>query len=90
MPGHNNIFSRGRGCQKCLGSGYSGRVGIHEVLTMTPELKRNILSRLGERQIKDIGRREGMRTMREDAMAKAAKGLTTLEEVVRVTAADEK
>jgi type II secretory ATPase GspE/PulE/Tfp pilus assembly ATPase PilB-like protein len=64
-------------------------VGIHEVLLLTPTVRRNILTRAGELQIKAVGRREGMRTMREDALAKAAQGLTSLEEVVRVTAADE-
>jgi type IV pilus assembly protein PilB len=89
IPGKDEIFFRGRGCPACSGSGYSGRVGIHEVLLLTPTVRRNILTRAGELQIKAVGRREGMRTMREDALAKAAQGLTSLEEVVRVTAADE-
>jgi type IV pilus assembly protein PilB len=89
LPGKDDVFFRGRGCPACLGLGYSGRVGIHEVLPLTPTVRRSILARVGELQIKAVGRTEGMRTMREDALAKAAQGLTSLEEVVRVTAADE-
>jgi type II secretory ATPase GspE/PulE/Tfp pilus assembly ATPase PilB-like protein len=72
-----------------LSSGYSGRVGISEVLILSPEVKERILERVGEVKIKEIGRQEGMRTMREDAMTKALAGLTSLEEVLRVTAPDE-
>jgi type IV pilus assembly protein PilB len=89
IPGKDNIFYRGKGCPACSGLGYAGRVGIHEILPLTPTIRRSILSRVGELQIKAVGRSEGMRTMREDALAKAAQGLTSLEEVVRVTAADE-
>ena len=90
LPGKNPTFFRGKGCAQCLKSGYSGRVGIHEVLPMSAAVKKLILARAGEIQIKAMGHAEGMRTMREDALAKAAKGLTSLEEVVRVTAQDEK
>ncbi len=89
LPGKDPTFFRGKGCSQCLKTGFAGRVGIHEVLPMTLALKKLILSRSGEIQIKAEGRREGMRTMREDALAKAAKGFTSLEEVVRVTAQDE-
>ncbi|MFA5260360.1 MAG: ATPase, T2SS/T4P/T4SS family [Candidatus Omnitrophota bacterium] len=80
---------RGKGCKSCLKSGYSGRVGIAEVLVLTPLVRKGILQRAGELRIKMAGRREGMTTMREDAMAKALAGLTTMEEVLRVTAPDE-
>ncbi len=90
IPGKDLTFYHGKGCVQCLKSGYSGRVGIHEVLPMSLGVKKLILARAGEIQIKSAGRAEGMRTMREDALAKAAKGLTSLEEVVRVTAQDEK
>jgi type IV pilus assembly protein PilB len=89
IPGKDFTFYRGKGCPVCSGLGYAGRVGIHEVLPLTQTVRRSILSRVGELQIKAVGRSEGMRTMREDALAKAAQGLTSLEEVVRVTAADE-
>lgn len=89
LPGKDNLFFRGKGCAHCQKSGFDGRVGIHEILVLAPEVKKLILNRAGEIQIKAAGRRDGMRTMREDALAKAAKGLTSLEEVVRVTAQDE-
>ena len=82
-------LSRGKGCKSCLNTGYSGRVGIAEVLVLTPLVRKEILQRAGELKIKMAGRREGMATMREDAVAKALAGLTTMEEVLRVTAPDE-
>ncbi len=89
IPGKDLTFFRGKGCSRCLGSGYSGRVGINEVLPLSGAVKKLILGRSGEIAIKVQARREGMITMREDALIKAANGLTSLEEVVRVTAADE-
>ena len=80
---------RGKGCNHCLKMGYKGRVGITEVLVLTPEVKELILSKAGEFKIKKLARSQGMLTMREDAVRKAVAGLTTLEEVLRVTAPDE-
>lgn len=81
---------RGKGCQKCLKTGYKGRVGIHEILSFTPKVRELVLARAGEFKIKQAGRSEGMYTMREDGLFKAVAGLTTLEEVLRVTASDDK
>ncbi|MBF0330703.1 MAG: Flp pilus assembly complex ATPase component TadA [Candidatus Omnitrophica bacterium] len=89
FPGKDLTYYRGKGCTQCGGTGYSGRVGINEVLPITTAVRKLILSKVGEIDIKVQARLEGMQTMREDALIKAAKGLTTLEEVVRVTAADE-
>lgn len=80
---------RGKGCKKCFNTGYSGRVVISEVLILTSKVKEQILQRRGELRIKDIGRREGMKTMREDGLEKAMSHMTSLEEVLRVTAPDE-
>ncbi len=80
---------RGKGCKPCFNTGYSGRVIISELLLLTPKVKELILSRVGEPQIKKAGRLEGMTTMREDGLAKAVEALTSLEEVLRVTAPDE-
>ncbi len=80
---------RPKGCPKCFGVGYKGRVGITEVLALTPAVKSLILEEAGEVKIKEASRREGMVTMREDALMKAISGLTSLEELVRVTAPDE-
>ena len=59
------------------------------MLVLTSKVKELILAQAGEIKIKNMGRKEGMKTMREDALLKAMKGLTTLEEVLRVTALDE-
>jgi type IV pilus assembly protein PilB len=88
VPGHDMVFYKPKGCPKCFNTGYQGRVGITEILTLTPQIKELILARSSEADIKACGRTQGMRTMREDAVVKAAQGLTTLEEVVRLTAPD--
>lgn len=80
---------RGKGCKNCLNSGYQGRVGISEILALTPKVRELILARAGEFKIKEAGRVDGMITMREDGLHKVLEGLTTLEEVLRVTVPDE-
>lgn len=79
----------GKGCKKCFKTGYSGRIGITEILIFSPKIKELVLGRVGEVKLKEAARREGMKTMREDGLTKAQEGLTTLEEVLRVTAADQ-
>ncbi|MBF0489206.1 MAG: Flp pilus assembly complex ATPase component TadA [Candidatus Omnitrophica bacterium] len=88
MPGHCMTFYRPKGCEKCFKSGYKGRVGITETLSLTAKIKELILSRASEMEIKACAREQGMKTMREDAVFKACRGLTSLEEVVRLTATD--
>ncbi len=88
VPNHGRKFFRGKGCPKCLKTGYQGRVGITETLIMTPKLKEAVLASASEASIKSIARSQGMITMREDAVIKACRGLTTLEEAVRITATD--
>jgi type IV pilus assembly protein PilB len=80
---------RGKGCKHCLNMGYKGRVGITEILILSPEIKELILNRAGELKVKEAGRVRGMKTMREDGLAKAIEGQTSLEEVLRVTAPDD-
>ena len=58
-------------------------------MVLSPKIKELILARAGEFKIKNAGRADGMKTMREDGLAKALAGLTTLEEVLRVTGPDE-
>jgi type IV pilus assembly protein PilB len=88
MPEHNAQFFRPKGCDKCYSTGYLGRVGITETLVMTSKIKDLVLAGASEMDIKAMARKQGMKTMREDALFKAARGLTTLEEVVRLTAPD--
>ncbi len=82
-------FFRGKGCPACLHMGYSGRIGIAEVLLLSGTIRELILARSQEHLIKQKARQEGMRTLREDGISQALKGITTLEEVLRVTAPDE-
>jgi len=83
------LFYRAKGCKACMNTGYSGRVGICEVLTMTPAIKDLVLKRARENEIKQTARKEGMRTLREDGVARVLEGVTSLEEVLRVTVQDE-
>jgi len=88
-PLEEKEFFRGKGCKFCFNMGYSGRAGIAEVMMLTPAIKELILTRASERIIKEKARAEGMKTLRETALSLTCKGITTLEEVLRVTAADE-
>ncbi len=78
-------FRAGRGCGLCRGAGYKGRRAIAELLVMNDELRELIAGRASLRQIKDAARRNGMRFLREGALALARRGETTLEEINRVT-----
>lgn len=82
-------FYRGKGCSHCFNMGYSGRTGIAEVLLLSSAVRELILQSAQEHIIKQQARKEGMRTLREDGIAQALKGLTSVEEVLRVTAPDE-
>lgn len=88
VPGHNMTFYRPKGCDKCFKSGYKGRVGITETIMLTPKIRDLILAQASEMEIKACARDQGMKSMRQDAVMKACRGLTSLEEVVRLTAAD--
>jgi general secretion pathway protein E len=76
---------KGAGCPKCLGTGYSGRQGIFELMELTEELRRLIMSNADAGQLTTEARRTGMRNLREDGWEKVASGITTSEEVMRVT-----
>lgn len=72
------------GCKKCNFKGYSGRIGVFEVLTMTDQLSELILKEPGEVKIWEEARRQGMITMKQDGILKILAGLTSLEEVISV------
>jgi len=90
FPKKEITLFRGKGCKKCLKFGYKGRAGITEVLIFTTKIRELVLARAGEHKIKEVARKEGMKTMREDGLTKALEGKTSLEEVLRVTAPDDK
>jgi len=79
----------GRGCEECRQSGCKGRIAIHELLVVNDEVRELISRRASEHAIRKAARNAGMRTLLEDGILKAAQGLTTLEDVVRVVAADD-
>ena len=74
-----------KGCKACGGSGFSGRIGIFEVLKMTQELQEIILKDPSESNIAKEAKRQGMATMRQDGVLKVLDGVTTIEEVLRET-----
>lgn len=76
---------QGQGCKVCNGSGYSGRIGIFEVLVVSSTMKDLIVKKNDSDVIAKKAIEEGMTTMQDDGLEKVAKGLTTLEEVLRVT-----
>ncbi len=80
---------RGEGCKLCSGTGYKGRLAVFEVMELTEELKEFILSGASSLEIKREAIRQGMRTLRQSALRKLKEGVTTIEEVVRNTAADD-
>ena len=76
---------RGRGCEHCINTGYSGRIGIYELLPMTPEIRKLIMDRVDASQIKEAALSQGMKTLMMDGLNKAIEGVTTVEEVLRVS-----
>lgn len=76
---------RGAGCEQCFGTGYKGRVGIFELMELNEELRRLIMQNQDASVLTEAARRGGMRTLREDGWLKVAAGVTTADEVVRVT-----
>jgi len=73
-----------QGCKKCSSTGYSGRLGLFEILEMTPQLSEIILKDPSISKIKEEADRQGMVTMKQDGIIKVLKGLTSIEEVLRV------
>ncbi len=79
------LFYRGKGCKKCNNTGYKGRVGIYEVLENSEDISKLILKKASASEIKQQAIANGMLTMVEDGFIKAKNGITTIEEVLRVT-----
>ena len=81
------FYAQGR-CERCRNTGFRGRSGIFEILPVSDAIQSLITARHSASEIKQQGLREGMRTLRDDGWAKAARGVTTLEEVLRATEED--
>jgi type IV pilus assembly protein PilB len=78
-------FYKGEGCDKCSKTGYRGRLGIHEILEVTPAVAQMIMAHKSSQEIQEQGEKEGKTLMWEDGFIKASKGITTIEELVRVS-----
>src|ERR1700724_392132 len=76
---------RGRGCEQCFGSGYMGRVGIFELMELNDEIRKLIMHNEDAVAITNAARRNGMHNLRDDGWLKVAQGVTTADEVMRVT-----
>jgi general secretion pathway protein E len=84
-PEGDIVLYRPVGCNACGGLGYRGRMAIIEFLVMTDSIRKMIMSHEEAGEIQRLAIKEGMQTMHDDGIGKALQGLTTLEEVLRVT-----
>ncbi|MEK9155892.1 MAG: ATPase, T2SS/T4P/T4SS family [Patescibacteria group bacterium] len=82
---HETKFSKSKGCKVCEDTGYRGRVGLFEVLGITEEIKSLVIQKVSASKIQEAAVENGMVTMIQDGILKASKGLTSLEEIWRVT-----
>ncbi len=78
---------RGAGCERCGNTGYRGRIGLYELMLMSDEIRHRVASGADANEIREQAVSEGLRSLRQDALDKLREGLTTPEEVVRVTRA---
>jgi general secretion pathway protein E len=76
---------RGRGCPACAGTGFRGRTGIYEILIVSDSIRQLIMRKADSTTIARKALEEGMKTLREDGAQKVLEGITTLEELVRVS-----
>ena len=85
----NHKFYKGKGCPVCGYTGYKGRIGIYEIFLITEDVGRLIFANETSGRIREQARRNGMRSLRDDAMRKAEAGISSLEEVIFVTLRDD-
>ncbi len=83
----NVTLYKGKGCDKCGGTGYKGRQGLYEVMAMSTRIRKLIMQEASTDELRDVAIEEGMLTLRMDGLRKLEKGVTTLEEVMKETAA---
>ncbi|MGB4442458.1 MAG: ATPase, T2SS/T4P/T4SS family [Coriobacteriia bacterium] len=83
-PGHPPQLYRAVGCNKCNNIGYKGRMGVHEVMTMTEEIERACVNHASGDEIARIAIEQGMKTLRDDGFEKVLAGTTSIEEIMRV------
>jgi general secretion pathway protein E len=78
----------GKGCDRCLGKGYLGRAGIYELLEITPAIRTMIAEKKDAQAIREAAEKADLKTLRHNAIEKVAEGVTTIEEVLRITHKD--
>jgi type II secretory ATPase GspE/PulE/Tfp pilus assembly ATPase PilB-like protein len=83
----NTTLYRGQGCDSCFSTGYSGRTGVFEVLTFSPELRHAVLRTDGQDDLREIAVRNGLVTLEDAARRKVLRGVTTVEELLRLQTA---
>jgi type IV pilus assembly protein PilB len=76
-------FFAGAGCNFCAGTGYQDRIGVYEMLRITPEIRRLIVGWATQEELRRMAVSQGMRTLRDDAIALVANDVTTISEVIR-------
>jgi type IV pilus assembly protein PilB len=81
-------FMKGKGCNHCNKKGYRGRQGIYELMIMTPQVREMAFKGESTQNVRKMARKQGMRTLFEDGIVKAIRGITTIDEVLRVTQRD--
>jgi general secretion pathway protein E len=79
------VLYKGKGCTSCMNTGYKGRTGIYELLVMNPEIKKVILEGSDSNKILEIAKATGLSVLKEYGMRKIIDGVTTPDEVLRVT-----
>ncbi|MGD1085999.1 MAG: secretion system protein E, partial [Verrucomicrobiota bacterium] len=79
---------RGRGCERCKNSGYTGRLAIIEAMTMTDEIRKLVIKRVSASEIAKVAIEQGMKTLRMVALEKAREGASTLEQTLLLTSGE--
>ena len=80
---------KGKGCEACGGTGFRGRIGIYELLVVTPEIQELITQRASAAMLNQQGRKQGLKLLFDDGFEKVKAGMTTLQELMRVAAPPE-
>jgi type IV pilus assembly protein PilB len=87
--GEEILFYRGKGCDRCKGSGYKGRYGIFELMPMSEAIRELVLKGASADQIRQQAVAEGMKTLADDGILKVLEGATTIDELLRVVYVDQ-
>jgi len=76
---------KGKGCEDCHDTGYKGRIGLYELMVLSEDIRQGIVSKASAGELAKRAKAEGMQTLCEDGFGKVLQGITTIEEVLRVT-----